>query len=76
MKEWKGLAADVNAISDGAQFIRNLSFGIEGEVSRRLALEKMNATSSRLALATYGPPIGGQYVVQVTSTGTVEVISA
>jgi hypothetical protein len=76
MRDWKGLAGDVNAISDGAQFIRNVSFDIEGELARRLALEKMNATSSTLGISTYGPPIGGQYVVQVTAAGTVEVISA
>lgn len=76
MKQWRGLAGDVNAISDGAQFIRNCSFDIAGEVTRRLALERATITDSRLGIATYGPPIGSQYVVMVTSAGAVEVIGA
>ena len=76
MKNWLGLAGDVNAISDGAQFIRNCSFDVAGELRRRLALERTATTDCRLGIATYGPPIGSQYVVMVTSAGAVEVISA
>jgi hypothetical protein len=76
MKTWLGLAGDVAAISDGAQFIRNCSFDVEGELRRRIALERVQTTAGRLGMTTYGAPIGNQYVVLVTSTGTVEMLSA
>lgn len=76
MKQWRGLAGDVSALSDGAQFIRNCAFGVQGELQRRLALEVMQTTAGRLGMATYGAPIGNQYVVMVTAAGAVEVLTA
>lgn len=76
MKDWRGLSRDVTAISDGGFFIRNCSFDVAGELRRRIAIERTQTAAGRLGMATYGPPIGGQYVVLVTSTGTVEVLSA
>lgn len=76
MKTWRGIAGDVTAISDGAQFIRNASFDIEGEMRRRLALERTLTDAGELGMLTYGAPNGGQYVVLATSAGTVELVVA
>lgn len=75
MKNWRGIATDIAAVSDGALMIRNASFDIEGEFRRRIALEKITATAGALGMTTYGAPNGTNYIVLNTSTGTVEVIS-
>lgn len=76
MKAWRGIAADVMALSDGASFIRNASFDIEGELRRRIALERTLTSAGSLGMLTYGAPNGGQYVVLVTDSGTVELVEA
>lgn len=76
MKNWRGIAGDVSALSDGATFIRNSSFDVEGEMRRRLALERTLTDTGELGMLTYGAPNGGQYVVLATSAGTVEVVEA
>lgn len=76
MKNWRGIAGDVMAISDGATFIRNASFDIEGELRRRLALERTLSDSSELGMLTYGAPNGGQYVVIADTAGNVDLVEA
>jgi hypothetical protein len=75
MKNWRGIASDINAISDGAQMIRNCSFIIEGEMQRRPTLERALTTSGSLGVALYGAPNGNQYLLQITSAGTVKVVA-
>jgi len=76
VKTWRGIAGDVTALSDGATFIRNSSFDIEGEWRRRLALERTLTDAGGLGMLTYGAPNGGQYVVLATTSGTVELVEA
>lgn len=76
MKTWRGLALDYTALSDGAQFIRNGNFDIEGEMRRRLALERTLADSSQYGLITYGAPSGGQYVIIADALGNVDAVVA
>lgn len=76
MKNWRGIAGDVMAVSDGAQFIRNASFDVEGEMRRRLALERTLTDAGDLGMLTYGAPNGGQYVILVTSAGTIDRVTA
>lgn len=75
MKNWRGIASDIAAVSDGALMIRNASFDIEGEMRRRIALEKTLTTAGSNGMATYGAPNGTNYVVLITSSGTVEVLT-
>lgn len=75
MKIWRGIANDVTAISDGAQYVRNLSFSIEGELRRRPTLDKVLSVSGKLGMITYGAPNGTQYIVLITSTGVLQVNS-
>jgi len=76
MRNWRGIASDVVAISDGAQMVRNLSFYTAGEIRRRSTLEIAKSTSGPLGMVTYGAPNGTQYVLFITSTGTVSIVSA
>ncbi len=76
MKEWRGLALDFTALSDGAQFVRNASFVVDGECSRRLALERTLADSSQYGLVMYGAPSGGQYVIITYALGNVDAVEA
>ncbi len=71
MKTWRGIALDFTALSDGASFIRNGSFDIEGEFTRRPALKRMLASSSEYGIAMYGPPSGSQYVIIADDSGNV-----
>lgn len=76
MKTWRGMALDFTALSDGAQFITNSSFDVEGEMRRRIALEKAVADSSEYGLVMYGPPDGGQYVIIADDAGNVDALEA
>lgn len=76
MRTWRGIAGDVTALSDGAAFIRNCSFDIEGEMRRRLAIQRMLTTTGDRGMLMYGAPNGGQYVVLATDSGTVTVVEA
>ncbi len=76
MKTWRGMALDVAALSDGAQFITNSSFDIEGEMHRRNALQIALADSSQYGLLMYGPPDGGQYVIIADTLGNVDSAEA
>lgn len=76
MKTWRGMAGDFTALSDGAEFIRNGSFDIEGEMKRRLALQIALADSSRYGMVMYGPPDGGQYVIIADASGNVDSAAA
>ena len=71
MKTWRGMALDFTALSDGASFIRNSSFDVEGEMKRRLALQIALAQSSEYGMVMFGPPIGGQYVIAADASGNV-----
>ncbi len=76
MKTWRGMALDFTALSDGASFIRNASFDIEGEFARRPALQQAVIDSSEYGMLMYGPPIGGQYVIIVDAAGNVDAVVA
>jgi len=76
MKTWRGIANDVNAISDGAQMIRNASFYIGGELRRRSTLHVALTQAGSFGMATYGAPNGTQYVLLVSSAGAVSVVEA
>jgi len=76
MKTWRGMALDFTALSDGAAFIRNSNFDVEGEMRRRLAMEKALADSSEYGLVMYGPPTGGQYVIIADADGNVDAVEA
>ncbi len=76
MKTWRGMALDFTALSDGAQFIRNSSFDVEGEMRRRMALQIALADSSEYGLTMYGPPDGGQYVIIADALGNVDAVEA
>lgn len=76
MKTWRGMAIDFTALSDGASFIRNGSFDVEGEFKRRIALEATLADSSEYGMVMYGPPSGGQYVIIVDDSGNVDAVVA
>ncbi len=76
MKTWRGMALDFTALSDGASFIRNSSFDVEGELRRRVALEHALSDSSEYGLIMYGPPDGGQYVIIVDADGNVDAVEA
>lgn len=76
MKNWRGIAGDVMALSDGATFVRNASFDVDGELRRRLALERMLSDSSQRGMLTYGAPNGGKYVVLVDGSGNVDLVEA
>ncbi len=76
MKIWRGIAGDVMALSDGATFVRNASFDVDGEMRRRIALERMLSDSSQLGMLTYGAPNGWQYVVLVDDSGNVDLVEA
>lgn len=76
MKTWRGIALDFTALSEGAQFIRNASFDIEGEMARRIALEATVADSSEYGMIMYGPPDGGQYVIIADALGNVDSAAA
>ncbi len=70
------MALDFTALSDGAQFIRNSSFDIEGEMRRRIALERTLADSSEYGMVMYGPPDGGQFVIVADALGNVDSAEA
>ncbi len=72
MKTWRGMALDFTALSDGAQFIRNASFDVEGELRRRNTLQIALADSSEYGLVMYGSPSGGQYVIIADADGNVD----
>ncbi len=76
MKNWRGIASDLMALSDGAAFVRNASFDVDGEMRRRMALERMLSDSSQMGMLTYGAPNGGQYVVLVDDSGNVDLVEA
>jgi len=76
MKTWRGMALDFTALSDGASFIRNASFDVEGEMRRRVALQIGLADSSEYGMVMYGPPDGGQYVIIADSAGNVDALEA
>lgn len=76
MKTWRGMALDFTALSDGAQFIRNANFDVEGEMRRRLALQRTLSDSSEYGMVMYGPPDGGQYVIIVDDAGNVDAVEA
>jgi len=76
MKTWRGMALDFTALSDGASFIRNGSFDIEGEFARRRALQAALADSSEYGMVMYGPPDGGQYVIIADASGNVDSAEA
>ena len=76
MKTWRGMALDYTALSDGAQLIRNSSFDVEGEMRRRVALERTLSDSSEYGLLMYGAPSGGQYVIIVDDAGNVDAVEA
>ena len=75
MKNWRGIASDITAASDGAQMIRNGSFFVLGELQRRNRLEAALTTAGSLGMDLYGAPNGTQYIVQLTSTGVVKVVA-
>ena len=70
------MALDFTALSDGAQFIRNSSFDVEGELRRRPALQRTLSDSSEYGMLMYGPPSGGQYVIIADDTGNVDSAEA
>ncbi len=72
MKTWRGMSLDFTALSDGAAFIRNGSFDIEGEFKRRPAIEYALTDSSEYGMVAYGPPDGGQYVIIADALGNVD----
>lgn len=76
MKTWRGMALDVSALSDGAAFIRNGSFDVEGEFKRRLALQIGVADSSEYGLIGYGAPSSGQFVIIADALGNVDAVVA
>jgi hypothetical protein len=76
MKDWRGMALDFTATSDGAAFIRNASFDVEGECRRRMALERTLSDSSEYGMVMYGPPTGGQWVIIVDADGNVDSAEA
>lgn len=76
MKTWRGMALDFTALSDGASFICNANFDIEGECCRRLALERTLSDSSEYGLLMYGPPSGGQFVIIADANGNVDSAEA
>ncbi len=76
MKTWRGLALDFTALSDGAQFIRNASFDLEGECARRHALQSALSDSSEYGLIMYGPPDGGNFVIIADALGNVDSAEA
>lgn len=76
MKTWRGMALDFTALSDGAQFIRNASFVIDGEARRRLALEAALADSSEYGIILYGAPSGSRYVIIADDAGNVDAVEA
>ncbi len=70
------MALDFTALSDGAQFIRNSSFDVEGEMRRRVALEHALSDSSEYGMVMYGPPDGGQFVIIADALGNVDSAEA
>lgn len=76
MKTWRGMAYDFTALGDGAYFIRNAGFDVEGECRRRMALQRTLSGSSEYGLITYGPPDGGQFVVIADDSGNVDAVEA
>ncbi len=70
------MALDFTALSDGAQFIRNSSFDVEGEMRRRVALEHALSDSSEYGMVMYGPPDGGQFVIVADALGNVDSAEA
>jgi hypothetical protein len=76
VKTWRGIALDFTALSDGASFIRNGNFDVDGEMRRRTALEQALADSSEYGMVMYGPPSGGQYVIIADDAGNVDAVSA
>lgn len=76
MKTWRGIALDFTALSDGASFIRNARFYIEGELNRRLALQIAVASSSEYGMVMFGPPSGGQYVIIADGSGNINSAEA
>ncbi len=76
MKTWRGMALDVSALSDGASFIGNGNFDIEGEFKRRNALQIAVADSSEYGLIGYGAPSSGQFVIIVDALGNVDALAA
>lgn len=70
------MALDFTALSDGAAFIRNVSFDVEGELRRRNPLEIAVADSSEYGLIMYGPPVGGQFVIIADALGNVDSVEA
>ncbi len=72
MKTWRGMALDFTALSDGASFITNSRFYIEGELCRRRALQSALADSSKYGLIMYGAPSSGQYVIYADDAGNVD----
>lgn len=76
MKNWRGMAVDFTALSDGAAFIRNSSMTIDGEFRRRMALQSALSDSSEYGLLMYGPPDGGQFVIIADADGNVDSAEA
>jgi len=70
MRQWQGQRSDVPIIGEHLLTAKNITFRVEGQVSRRPGRKFLNAVGAR-TMISYGNA-GTTYLVQVDSDGSVE----
>jgi hypothetical protein len=70
MREWDGIRADTSDDGEGALFVNNASFFIQGELRRRHGMEGFTDQSG-VAIADFWNVGTGRWAIFATSTGDV-----
>jgi hypothetical protein len=72
IREWQGQRSDVPIIGDHLLVAQNISFDVQGQVSRRAGLTFLSGTGAR-SMIGFGAK-GQKFLVQVDSDGVVEAV--
>jgi hypothetical protein len=71
--EWEGIKRDTGYDKDGALFVANARYYLEGELQRRAGFQKLNQSAQPMSvMSTFRHPQAGMFVVYADqATGTV-----
>ena len=75
MKQWDGISSDTSSIGDGCEYAANVSFYLDGEITRRYGMSAFAAQSGTSMIA-FNNVMTGRFMLFATDTGTVEAIQA
>lgn len=77
LRNWQGIRSDTaDTADDGALFVANPAYHIDGELRRRPGMEGFGTTVSGTAISGYYNGMTGNWAIFVTAAGTVEAVAA